>query len=249
MKQKPGTSLAHALRSPPARTAGPAAPGPLEDVGQDEHRHVAAHAVALPGDLHQLADHRLLRGRIAVVELQRVRPAGEVRVAAVGQQQVAAAPLRPRCSSAARAPGRPRSRRCSTRDGPRPRGDPSAVWLGTKSSISRRPRCRSRSRSRASAASPPRSRMHRVAGDREARSRRCPRRAGPAASPRTRAATRDCSARPACPAGPVCQTLRSQTQSKPISARRSSSASGMSSSVAGRPSARDSSVSQTRVLI
>ena len=51
------------------------------------------------------------------------------------------------------------------------------------------------------------------------------------------------------PAGPVCQTLRNQTQSKPISARRSSSASGMSSSVAGRPSSRDSSVSQTRVLI
>ena len=52
-----------------------------------------------------------------------------------------------------------------------------------------------------------------------------------------------------CPASPVCQTLRNQTQSKPISARRSSSASGMSSSVAGRPSLRDSSVSQTRVLI
>ena len=52
-----------------------------------------------------------------------------------------------------------------------------------------------------------------------------------------------------CAAGPVCQTLRNQTQSKPISARRSSSASGMSSSVAGRPSFRDSSVSQTRVLI
>ena len=40
----------------------------------------------------------------------------------------------------------------------------------------------------------------------------------------------------ACAAGPVCQTLSSQTQSKPISARRSSSASGMSSSVARRPS-------------
>ena len=51
------------------------------------------------------------------------------------------------------------------------------------------------------------------------------------------------------PAGPVRQTLRSQTQSNPIPATRSSSASGMSSSVAGRPRARDSSVSQTRVLI
>ena len=51
------------------------------------------------------------------------------------------------------------------------------------------------------------------------------------------------------PASPVCQTLRNQTQSNPISASRSSSASGMSSSVAARPSARDNSVSQTRVLI
>ena len=53
----------------------------------------------------------------------------------------------------------------------------------------------------------------------------------------------------ACAAGPVCQTLRNQTQSKPIAASRSSSASGMSSSVACRPSVADSSVSQTRVLI
>src|SRR5574337_725540 len=51
------------------------------------------------------------------------------------------------------------------------------------------------------------------------------------------------------PAGPVCHTLRNQTQSKPISARRSSSASGMSSSVARLPRTWDSSVNQTRVLI
>ncbi len=49
-------------------------------------------------------------------------------------------------------------------------------------------------------------------------------------------------------AGPVCQTLSNQTQSKPIRARRSSSPSGMSSNVARLPSARDNSVSQTRVL-
>ena len=51
------------------------------------------------------------------------------------------------------------------------------------------------------------------------------------------------------PASPVRHTLRNQTQSNPISARRSSSASGMSSSVAARPSLRDNSVSHTRVLI
>ena len=66
------------------------APCPLEHVRQQQHRHVAANAVALLGDLVQLADHRLLRSRIAVVELQRIRPAGEVRIAAVCQNQVAA---------------------------------------------------------------------------------------------------------------------------------------------------------------
>ena len=34
-------------------------------------------------------DHRLLSGRVAVVELQRVGPAGEIRIAAVGEHQVA----------------------------------------------------------------------------------------------------------------------------------------------------------------
>ena len=30
--------------------------------GSIQHGHVAAHSVALPGDLHQFADHRFLRG-------------------------------------------------------------------------------------------------------------------------------------------------------------------------------------------
>ena len=55
--------------------------------GKTQHGHVAAHAVALPGDSLQLADHRLLQLRVAIVELQRVGPALEVRVAAVGQHQ------------------------------------------------------------------------------------------------------------------------------------------------------------------
>ena len=88
-------TLAHAPGRLRPEGLGLDAPGPLEDVGQDQHGHVAAHAVALPGDLHQLADHRLLRGRVAVVELQRVRPAGEVRIAPVGQEQVAALALDP----------------------------------------------------------------------------------------------------------------------------------------------------------
>ena len=71
------------------------APGPLEDLGQDQHRHVAAHPVALPGNPQQLVEHRVLGGRVAVVELERIRPAGEVRVAPVGEQPIAAAPLDP----------------------------------------------------------------------------------------------------------------------------------------------------------
>jgi hypothetical protein len=52
-----------------------------------------------------------------------------------------------------------------------------------------------------------------------------------------------------CAVVPVRHTLRNQTKSNPIPATRSSSLSGMSSSVAARPSDRDSSVSHTRVLI
>ena len=65
------------------------APGALEDFGQDEHRHVAAHAVALPRDALQLAEQRVLQRGIAVVELQRVGPAREVRVAPVGEDAFA----------------------------------------------------------------------------------------------------------------------------------------------------------------
>ena len=73
--------------------------------------------------------------------------------------------------------------------------------------------------------------MHGVAGDREAR-------AGDVVLAQVRQRLLNSlrhsglAARDALPASPVCQTLRNQTQSKPISARRSSSASGMSSSVA-----------------
>ena len=76
MKQKPGTFSARG-ESRPARMISPGSPGPLEDFRQDQHGHVAAHAVTLAGDFHQLGDHGFLRGRVAVVELQRVRPPGE----------------------------------------------------------------------------------------------------------------------------------------------------------------------------
>ena len=247
MKQKPGTrSRTRRGRLRPEQRR-PASPGPLEDVGQDEHGHVAAHAVTLPGDLQQLADHRLLRGRIAVVELQRIRPAGEVRVAAVSQEPVAPVRLT-RCSSAARAPGRSRCRGRSTRGGPPPRVIQAGV-VGDEVEHQQqpaRPEALAQTGQRRVSAQ---AGMHRVAGDREPGAGDVLLAAGPAASPRTPVATPGWRATRAAPAGPVRQTLRSQTQSNPIPATRSSSASGMSSSVAGRPRPRDRSVSQTRVLI
>jgi len=51
------------------------------------------------------------------------------------------------------------------------------------------------------------------------------------------------------PAAPVCQTLNSQTQSKPRSAKLSSVASSISANVMRLPASRDRRSSQTRVLI
>jgi hypothetical protein len=65
------------------------APRALEDLGHDEHGHVAADAVALAGDPEKLADHGFLSGGVAVVQLQRVGPSGEIGVAAVGEKEVA----------------------------------------------------------------------------------------------------------------------------------------------------------------
>ena len=59
------------------------APGALENFRQNQHRHVAANAVAFAGDGDQFVDLRLLQLRIAVVELQRVGPTGIVGVASV----------------------------------------------------------------------------------------------------------------------------------------------------------------------
>ena len=79
--------------------------------------------------------------------------------------------------------------------------------------------------------------MHRVAGDREAGAGDVVLASGRAASPGTRAATRDWCARPAAPPGPSARRSGTRSSRSPSPARRSSSASGMSSSVAGRPSA------------
>ena len=99
------------------------------------------------------------------------------------------------------------------------------MWLGTKSSMSRRPRWPAAARGAAPA---PRRRpapsMDRVAGDGEARIRRCPPRcrSGSVVS-NSRAPLRGWTRETRRPAAPVCQTLSSQIQSKPGVGHRSSS--------------------------
>ena len=76
------------LGGEPSRGPRAVAPGPLDDLRLQQHRHVAADAVAAVGDRAQLADPRLAEAGVAVVELERVRPAVEVGIAAVGQDRV-----------------------------------------------------------------------------------------------------------------------------------------------------------------
>jgi hypothetical protein len=72
------------------------APGSVKDFRQNQHGHVAAQAIALASDSYQFADHRFLRGGVAVVQLKRVGPAREVRIATVGQEKVATLAVDPR---------------------------------------------------------------------------------------------------------------------------------------------------------
>ena len=95
MKQNPGTfRRTRSVASRPEQLRA-GSPGPLEDLRQDQHGHVATQAVTLPGNLFQNADHGLLRRRIAVVELQRIGPAGKVGIAPVRQEQIALRALDP----------------------------------------------------------------------------------------------------------------------------------------------------------
>ena len=60
-------------------------PGALTDFRQHQHRHIAAYAVAFPRYFDQFLDPRRLQFGIAIIELQRIRPAGKVGVTAVSQ--------------------------------------------------------------------------------------------------------------------------------------------------------------------
>ena len=69
----------------PVAGTRPVAPRAVDDLGQDEHGHVAPHAVALTGDGSQHVQHGPSQLRMTVIELERVGPAGEVRVTPVGE--------------------------------------------------------------------------------------------------------------------------------------------------------------------
>ena len=63
-------------------TVQPGSPGALEHVIQHQHRHVAAHAVAMCCHLAQLAPHRVARLGIEVVQLRDVAPRRKIRIPA-----------------------------------------------------------------------------------------------------------------------------------------------------------------------
>ena len=66
---------------------GPRAPCPLEDFRDDQHRHVAAHAVALRRDFVQRAEHGVAAGKLRVIDLGRVRPRREKGIATEGDDR------------------------------------------------------------------------------------------------------------------------------------------------------------------
>ncbi len=82
-----------ALRGPRPEMIGGNVPGPLEDLRDNQHGHVTADAITLARDPPQLAEHGLLQIRIAIVQLQRIRPACKVGIAPIGQDSTFAGDL------------------------------------------------------------------------------------------------------------------------------------------------------------
>jgi hypothetical protein len=92
---KPRNLRPNLLGGPLPEGLRPAAPGSFEDVRQNEHGHIAAQAVTLTADPQQFSDQCLLRRSVAVVKLQRIRPARKVGIAPIGQHEIALLPLHP----------------------------------------------------------------------------------------------------------------------------------------------------------
>ncbi len=75
----------------PVTREGAVAPRPPEYVRQDEHRHVAPHAVAALGNTRKLAPHRFPEPAVPIVQLESIGPTREVGVAAAGEDPLARA--------------------------------------------------------------------------------------------------------------------------------------------------------------
>ena len=229
-------------RRPVARPS-PVAPGAGDDLGLEQHGHVAADAVGALGDPLQLGEHRLPKPAVPVVELERVVPAEEVRIAAVREDpsppgrlqrhvvlRLAAKVVLVPCDEELRMgvdPG------VIERDVVGDEVDQQAEVAAVHSlpqTGQRRHHRRSRDERR--------SRRSRTA------SRRCRRRGGRAGRVAGRPGSAGARA-PCCPARPVCQTPSIQSQPEPRAAARSSRSSGRSSSVVGR--ARAAAISLTSI--
>src|SRR6516165_384552 len=64
---------------------GAVAPGSLEYGIEEQHRHVASHAVALLSDAQKCPDSSLSLTRVEGVQLQHIRPGWKVRIAPAGE--------------------------------------------------------------------------------------------------------------------------------------------------------------------
>src|SRR5687767_12590997 len=65
--------------------SGAAAPGLFKDRVQEKHRHIAANAVTLAGDVHNCFNCGLTESGIEGIQLQHIAPWREVRISAKGE--------------------------------------------------------------------------------------------------------------------------------------------------------------------
>ncbi len=77
-KAKARRLLAHPLDRARPEWQRLSTPRSLKYLGKSQHRHIAAQAVALAGDLLELRVHRFLGGGVAVIELQSIWPARKI---------------------------------------------------------------------------------------------------------------------------------------------------------------------------
>ena len=221
------------------------APRALEDVVHHQHRHVAAHAVALVGDRAERVDTAARRSGEKAFSWTTSGQAGKN-----GSRPFASTRRRPRRTRPGRARGRPRSRGRSTRGALRSRGGRARRGSGRSRGSARCPRSASALRAAARPSGPPRCGGDGVVADAVGRADDVGGRRSRAARARKlsrsavvlRARSRS---RPGCaPRRPSARPRRTRApRSRPTRARARRRARSF------LPSARRSSSSQTQVLI